>query len=111
MAMHKLQNTQWTEYLNRVSRAANGKQVEVEVAGPQGGMQTEVRWAPLNGITYDPKDDLVDISAGSLGDIIEHPREIYVDYQDDGLHALEVVDAEGNHEILKLKQPLKILTP
>ncbi len=111
MAMQKLQDAQWKEYFNRVSRAASGMSVEVDISGLSGTPMIEAHNLPLTGITYDAKDDLVDIAVGTLGNIIEHPREVYVDYQDDGLHAIEVVDAEGNHEILKLNKPLLVIAP
>lgn len=108
MATQKLSDSQWQDYFERISRAAMDKPVEVEVAGPRGGRHVEMRWLPLIGVTYDHKDDIIDIATDPLTDIIENPREVLLDMQDDGLHGMEVVDAEGNHEIIKLKEPLLI---
>lgn len=67
-------------------------------------------WVPLIGITYDSRDDLLDVGLDvglDLGSrMIRRPQEIYVDEGPTGLASVAVVDAEGVRHIVQLKEPL-----
>ena len=39
------------------------------------GDQTQAEWLPLLGISYDPRDDVVDIALDGLDHMIHKPRE------------------------------------
>ena len=43
------------------------------------GNQVRSDWLPLIGVTYDPKDGLVEIALEGLDHMIRGPREIYVE--------------------------------
>jgi hypothetical protein len=58
-----------------------GKWAEVEVATLDLGDQIVAEWLPVLGITYDTKDDLVDVSLGGenqLNHLIRHPSQIEI---------------------------------
>jgi hypothetical protein len=46
------------------------------------GDQTQAEWLPLLGITYDPRDDVVDIALDGLDHMIRKPRETTKDSVD-----------------------------
>ncbi len=50
----------------------------MEVASLKLGDRIEAEWLPLLGISYDPKNDLIDIALEGVDHMIHHPREIYV---------------------------------
>src|SRR6202011_189036 len=63
MTMAKqLEKSQWRAYFDRVSKALVGKRFEIEVASLQLGDQIEAEWLPLLGISFDPKDDIIEIA-------------------------------------------------
>ncbi len=65
----------------------------------------EAEWLPLLGLVFDPKNDLVEVALDGVDHMIPKPREIYVD---DGLRSpmsIEIVDAEGAKQIIKLRDP------
>jgi hypothetical protein len=72
-----------------------GKQAELEVASLALGNQVQAEWLSLYGITYDPKDDLVEVALEGLDHMIRNPREIYVESGAGTLESLEIVDADG----------------
>ena len=75
------------------------------------GHQVEADYIPLTGISYDPKDDVLGIFAERLEHVISHPKEVYVDYELEWVHSIEVVDAEGDRHIIVLKDALRLPAP
>ena len=65
------------------------------------------RRLPLLGITYDSKDDLLEIALEGLDHLINKPLAISVDDDPEGLIGMEIVDSEGRRHILKLTDPLR----
>jgi hypothetical protein len=107
----KLDSAQWQTFFDRVSRGLGAKQVEIEVAGLDLGDEVEAEWIPLTGISYDPKDDVLTIITDRLDHMIRSPREIYVETSVDGLHSMEVIDAEGHKQIVVLRPDLALPPP
>lgn len=108
MATRKLTKSQWKDYFDAVSRHMGGRQVEIEVVGSGLGDQIEVEWTPLRGLAYDPDDDVMEVVTDDMDHLIPHPRSIHVNDDADGLHNLEVIDADGNKQLVLLKTPLKL---
>ena len=107
----KLARTDWQVYFDRLSRVMDGKQAELEAASLGLGDQVAVEWVALGGITYDPKDDLIEMIFEDLDHMIRHPQEIWVDEEGLALASLEVVDGEGVRHILRLREPLLLPPP
>ena len=107
----KIEKSQWRGYFDRVSKALVGKRAEIEVASLKLGDRIEAEWLPLLGISYDPKNDVIDIALEGLTHLIHEPREVYVEQDGLELSALEVVDAEGSRQIVVLKDPLMLPAP
>ncbi|MDH3671979.1 MAG: DUF5335 domain-containing protein [Gammaproteobacteria bacterium] len=108
MATQKLEASGWRAYLDNVSRVITGQHTEIEIAGLAIGDQIEAKWLPLTGLTYDSKGDLFEVATETVDHLIRQPKEIYVEYGADGLHSVEVIDADGNHQIIKLKSPIAL---
>lgn len=97
---------EWKPFFDRMSKVLLGKRAEIEVATLDLGDQVVVEWLPMLGITYDSKDDLLDVALDRASHLIRHPREIVVEEGDTGLKSVAVVDAEGARQIVNLKEPL-----
>lgn len=108
MTTHILTNERWQSYFDKVSRELGAKEVEIEVTGLGIGDQVESKWLPLQGLSYDPQNDLMEVIAGPVDHLIHSPREIHVDDDLEGLHSIRVVDTEGHKEIIKLKKPMML---
>jgi hypothetical protein len=110
MTTRKLDKTQWKGFLERMSKLLEGKQAEIEVASLKLGDQIEAEWVPIVGLTYDPKDDLIDVELDGLDHMIPKPRELYVE-NGVSVASIEIVDADGVMQILKFKDPMMLPAP
>ncbi len=111
MAVRKLDKRQWRTFFERVSKGIVGKHPEIEVASLALGDQIAAEWLPLLGISYDPKDDIIQIALDGLDHIIRAPREVYVDLGPTGLTSMEIVDAGDVRQIVQLRDPLALPAP
>jgi len=100
--------TEWRSFFDRVSKVLLGKRAEIEVATLDLGDQVVADWLPMLGITYDSKDDLLDVALDRMSHLIRRPREIVVEEDDTGLKSVAVVDADGARQIVNLKDPLSL---
>ena len=108
MTTHQLQRPQWQTYFDRVSRELGGLHAEIETAGLRLGAQINQEWTLLNGLAYDPKSDVFEVTTENLDHLISRPRDIFVDEAGLVLRSIEVIDADGNHQIVKLRQPIAL---
>ena len=111
MPLRQLAKGQWQAYFDRISGALGGKRVEIEVTGLELGDKIEAEWVSLIGITYDPKSDVLAVMAEGVEHMIRHPRQVHIDHDMDWLHSVEATDADGNHHIMLLKDPLLLPSP
>ena len=111
MTIRRLEKPEWRPFFDTMSKILEAKVAEVEVASLDLGDRTQAEWLPLIGITYDPRDDAVEIALDGLDHMIRKPREIYLDDGASGLTSLEIVDADGVRQIVKLKDQLMLPAP
>ena len=111
MAAEQIERTRWGTFFDSLTRTLVGKQAEIEVAGLDLGDQIEAEWAPLIGITYDEKDDLIEIALEQLDHLIRSPHAIFVDEGVGGIVAIAIEDSDGHRHIVKLKDPLALPAP
>jgi len=107
MATRELPKSEWQSYFDNVSKQLKAAKAELEVASMNLGDQIETEWIPFFGITYDPKDDLVEFVLEGLDHLIRSPKQIFVDEGADGLTSVEIVDSDDVKHIAVLKQALK----
>lgn len=107
----KLEPSEWKNFFDRVSRELAAREVEIEVAGLDLGDEVDAEWVPFSGVTYDPKDEVISIFSDRLEHRIPKPNHVYVDYGVDGLHSMEVEDADGHKQIVVLRNNLVLPAP
>jgi hypothetical protein len=108
----QLKKSQWGIFFDRITSVLlTGKRAEIEVASLKLGDQIEAEWLPLLGISYDPKDEVLDVSLEGHDHLIRNPREIYVEAQGLDLSSMEVIDADGTRHIVILRDPLALPAP
>jgi Family of unknown function (DUF5335) len=111
MTIRKLERGDWSGFCIRATRGFVGKRVDIEVASLQIGSQLEARLLPLNGMSYDPTSDVLELLVGEVEHLIRAPRELYVDEELLGLVSLQIVDADGVRQIVTLRDPLMLPGP
>jgi Family of unknown function (DUF5335) len=103
--------SEWRPFFDRLSKALLGKWAEIEVASLDLGDQIVTEWVPMLGITYDARDDALDVVLDRANHVIPHPREILVEEGPTGLTSVSVVDQDGTNQVVRLKQPLMLPPP
>jgi len=106
------QRTEWTRLTDRLSAEYAGYDVTIEVLDPEVGDNPMVERLPFDGVTYDPKDDVLVAAVGGkdqrypvvLRHLIHHPRELVVDQNPQGA-ALKVTDESGTTTLVSLLRP------
>jgi len=107
-SLRQVPKESWKAFFDLMSKALTGKRAEIEVASLDLGDQIVAEWVPLIGITYDSRDDLLDVALDRAGRLIRRPQEIQVEDGPTGLLSVAVVDAEGTRHIVRLKAPLTL---
>ena len=108
MAVQKIDKSEWRAFLDWLSKGLIGARTEIEIASLDIGDQIEAEWLPLLGITYDHKDDVIEVALDGLDHLIEHPREVWADPSVGELISFEVIDGQGVSQIIKLREPLML---
>ncbi len=111
MTIRRLERSEWVSFCISASHIFLGKQVRIEVASLEIGAQLEAHEVPLLGISYDPKDDVLELLVGELDHLIHAPRELYVEDTLIGVASLQIIDADGVRQIVTLRDPLMLPPP
>ena len=106
--MHSVPRDEWRSFFDRMSKSLLGKLAEVEAASLDLGDQIVDEWIPMVGITYDSKDDLLDVALDRANHLIRRPRQIVVEEADGGLKSMTVLDAGGTRHTVRLKVPISL---
>jgi len=99
---------EWRGFFDRMSKGLGGRWAEIEVAALDLGDQIVAEWVPIIGITYDDRDDILDVALDRTDHLIHHPQAISVDSTVRGVNSIAVVDAEGERQVIRLKEPLTL---
>ena len=104
-----LDRDKWAEELAYLWKRLDGKQVEVEVEALKLGDQIEADHVPLKGLSYDPKDDVVQVWVGDIDHLIHKPRQIALVHDDaNRLVAIDITDADGEQHLITPQEPVVI---
>lgn len=111
MNFRQLPRAKWREFFDAMSEAMRGKLVEVEVAGLDLGDQIETEWVPMNGMAYEPNEDVLYVYTepeDSVDHAIPHPRDVFVELGPAGVSQVVVVDADDHKQFVRLRAPLAL---
>jgi uncharacterized protein YuzE len=108
MAVKKIDRDQWQKYFDTFYRKYLKDQqpeyVEIQVMSESLGVQPEIQWMVLKGITYDPKSDILEIQVDKMEHLISQPEEIYVEEIDNGwLTGIEVIQRGGEKNLIEIR--------
>ena len=109
-SLRTIPKTEWRSFFDRMSQALLGKWAEIEVASMDLGDNIVAEWVPMIGITYDSRDDLLDVALDRANHLIRHPKEILVEEDETGLKSVAVLDGDNTRQIVNLRTPLMLPT-
>lgn len=105
MAIRQLPPADWNDYFDAFSKAKDDAgrvdYAEIRVFSPEIGAQPQTKWLPLQGLTYDPKDDRLDVFVTGIDHMIVYPKVIHVDETNGRLDSIEVVREDGTYEVIE----------
>jgi hypothetical protein len=107
-SLRSIPKTEWRTFFDRMSQALLGKRAEIEVASMELGDNIVAEWIPMIGITYDSRDDLLDVALDRANRLIRHPKEIVVEEDGGSLKSVAVLDGDGARQIINLKTPMAL---
>lgn len=94
----------FSELFRKFFRDPNPEDATVELVSRELGDQVITDVARVIGITYDPKDNVLDVALEGLDHLIYRPKEIAVEERDDGFpEVISVVRDDGSRELIRLR--------
>ena len=111
MALRQLDKAEWRPFFDHLSKTLDGSQAEIEVTSLALVTHVQALWLPFLGITYDAKDDLVEVALEGLDHMIRQPRTIQIEDGNGLLASVEIVDGDGVRQAVKLREPLLLAPP
>ena len=103
MATRKIEKTDWKKYFDDESKQMETAKIRLELASADLGDQTEMDWLPVRGMSYDPREDRLDIMTDGLDHAIAHPKTIFAEEENGALRSLEVNDSQEQSHILNFR--------
>jgi hypothetical protein len=108
MDSKKIEKSHWQKYFDKFShdylKDDQPEYIEIQVMSDDIGVQPEAEWSVLTGITYDPKNDILEIQYENMEHIISHPKEIYVNEEEDGwLTGMLVIQEDGERNVIDIR--------
>jgi len=113
----ELDAEKWHEYFDSVTPSIEGMLVTIEVMDEQVGDQLEVERVPLQAISYDPKDDVLEVAVGGRGvrypvvlrHFISSPQTVSVEESSSVTPAaVFVTDGSGVRTLIRLFEPTEL---
>lgn len=111
MAVQQIDKSGWQPFFDTLSGTLTGKQAEVEVTSLDLGDQILGEWVAFYGISYDPKNGLIELALEGDDHLIRDPADVWIDYDVGGLVSIEIIRRDGAREIVKLRDPLTLPAP
>jgi hypothetical protein len=110
MAIEILEKGSWHSYFDGMSKVLAGKEAHVDEEFAYEA-HLDVAYAPLLGIVYDPRNDVLEVLLEGMHHTIAHVRQIQVDHDGINLHSVSVTDDEGVQQIIRLRDPGMLAAP
>jgi hypothetical protein len=111
MTTERLDKRAWKGYFDAVSKVLPGKQAEIEVNSLRIGAQLASEFAPLLGIVYDHRNDILEVLLEGWDHTIANVRDVYVDHDGVNLNSVSVTDADGVQQVIRLRDPAMLPAP
>ncbi|MDX1671625.1 MAG: DUF5335 family protein [Balneolaceae bacterium] len=108
MAIRKIEKEDLSSFFNefakRYLKDEQPEYADIQVLSEEYGVQRETDWLILEGISYDPKKDILDIKVEKLDHMIMNPVEVYVDEEPGGLiTSMEIIQKDGTKNIVEIR--------
>lgn len=107
-SLRSIPQSEWQSFFDRISQSLLGKWAEIEVAAMDLGDNILAEWIPMLGVTYESRNDVLDVALDRTNHLIRHPKEVVVEEDETGVKSIAILDQEGARQIISLKTPLML---
>lgn len=108
MPTRTLAKAEWGPYFDRIASLLPGKRASVEILSEAIGDQRMADRRPLLGISYDGKDNLIEVAMEGLDHLVTDPRDLKIEERDGALASFEITTADGTRQIVILDDPIML---
>jgi hypothetical protein len=106
-ALTQLSRRNWQHFFARVSAALAVHPASVDTSGLDADLPGER--IHLLSASFDPESGELALLLEGEQRLVRHPRQVHVHLDEDLLHSIELVDADGQRDFLVLHRPLPLL--
>jgi len=103
----QLSQRDWPRFFGRLSAALAARPASVDTSGFDEKLPGE-RIALLSA-SFEPESGELALLLEGERRLARHPRQVYVHLDEDLLHSMELVDADGRRDFVVLHGPLQVL--
>ncbi|SMO63479.1 DUF5335 family protein [Fodinibius sediminis] len=108
MAIKQINKEDWQPFFDSFShkylKDDQPEYAEIRILSAESGAQPQTEWLVLEGLTFNAKEDLLDIRVEGLNRMILNPSQVYVDEDTDGwITSMEIVESDGTKDIIELR--------
>ena len=102
----QLSRRDWERFFARLSAALAARSASIDTAG----LDEELPGDRIDLLStfYEPGSGELALLLGGDRRVVRHPREVHVHLDEDLLHSMELVDADGRRELVVLRRPLQV---
>jgi hypothetical protein len=103
----QLSRRDWERFFARVAAALAARTVSIDT----GGLDEELPGDRIDllSVSYEPGSGELALLLEGDRRVVRHPRQVHVHLDEDLLHSMELVDADGRREFVVLRKPLRVL--
>jgi Family of unknown function (DUF5335) len=103
-----LEQRDWQNILDQISRAESTHKVTIEVDREDIGAQKEVENVILHGCSYDPRGAAIAIRAGAVEHMIARPQKIDAAHSGADLICVEIIGGDKTRHLITFVPPMHL---
>ncbi|MBC7658927.1 MAG: DUF5335 family protein [Chitinophagaceae bacterium] len=107
MVTRSLAKEDWKLYFDDFSKHIQSERVELDVMALDIGDQIEEDHVLLNGLSYDPKDDMIYVFTYPLRHFISHPDHIWLVEDNNKLQSIDIETSDGEKHLLRFRDAVR----
>ena len=104
MSTRSLEQPRWQQYFDELSQSLGAVRIDLQIDGENLGAQQGLADARLLGMSYDEDEDVFWLGTEAMEHRIASPQQITVRESGGRLSAVEIVDGEGLHHVVILRE-------
>lgn len=108
MHSKEISQTDWQAYFNKVTKSLANRAASVEVTGFNVGDEMLAKGIMLQGLSYDAKNNLMEVSSEKFHHLIHSPKRIFVSNEGGNIDSVEIIDGEETRHIIRFLHPLPL---